>query len=195
MKFSLFLSFCIGFIIMSFEFVAARVLSAEFGGSLSVWGSLISTIMAGLFVGSITGGYITRKQPTLPLFPFLFLCTLSLGIANYAQKSVVSFLALLLSFNAAILVSSFSLYFVPSLFLGLCSPILVHNLTTKQSESKEHPGAGFISGLVSGAGTAGSIGGTLVVSFYWIPAMGLQNIGWCLVLGLLTLTSLSYLRK
>jgi predicted membrane-bound spermidine synthase len=169
---------------MSFEFVAARILSAHFGGSMMVWGGLISVIMAGLCLGSVLGAKVTKFNPKDKDMSFyLFLSSIGILFTSLGQNTIIELCSSSLSMELAILVSSTLIYAIPSILLGMTSPLLVH----LKAKLDINGSAGYTSGVVSAYNTMGSIIGTLFVSFYWIPAMGLMGIGLCLSMALMVL--------
>ena len=158
---------------MAYEFVIARILSGHFGGSIFVWGGLISTVMAGLALGAYLGGKFSDKEfPHKWISRSFFICSaLVLGL-SFSQVPLIQLFGSAFDVKKAILLSSFSLYFFPSFFMGTISPLLVESLSRLQGQGK----AGFFSGQISSLNTAGSIAGTLFTSFVWIPAMKLDQI-------------------
>jgi len=56
------LAFCGGFSIMSLELLGGRILAPWFGGSIYVWGSIITVFMASLSLGYLLGGAIIIEQ-------------------------------------------------------------------------------------------------------------------------------------
>ena len=57
--------FICGAVVMSFEILGSRVLAPNFGNSVFVWGSLISTFLAGLSAGYYWGGKIADLTPSI----------------------------------------------------------------------------------------------------------------------------------
>ena len=170
-------AFAIGFVVMSFEFVAARTLSAHFGGATMVWGGLISVVMGGLCLGSTGAAFLAKKGfSTRDVSFYILLAAAAVAVCSHVQKSVVVLIMILFSFKTAILLSAIFLYLVPAILLGSTSPMLVHLASLRNPKLN----AGYLSGMISAWGTLGSIVGTIVVSFYWIPAMGLLQIGYSL---------------
>ena len=64
---------------------------------------------------------------------------------------------------------SLMLFFIPSIFIGLLLPIIIEILALKTRK------VGSAAGNVYSVSTAGSIIGTLFVSFYLISWMGVSN--------------------
>ena len=49
---------------MTIEMLGARILSPYFGGSLSVWGSIITIFMLALALGYLLGGRLSTRTPS-----------------------------------------------------------------------------------------------------------------------------------
>ena len=52
-----------GFSVMSIELLAGRVLAPYFGGSVYVWGSVITIFMLALSIGYLIGGRLSLARP------------------------------------------------------------------------------------------------------------------------------------
>ena len=51
-----------GAIIMSLEILSSSLMSPYFGGSIYVWGSIISSFMVHMSLGYVSGGYIAKRS-------------------------------------------------------------------------------------------------------------------------------------
>ena len=82
------MAFVSGFCIMTIEMLGARILSPYFGGSLSVWGSIITIFMLALALGYLLGGRLSTRTPsglTYALF-FIGAALFSLPIILFADS-------------------------------------------------------------------------------------------------------------
>ena len=164
--------FVVGAVLLGLEIVGSRVLAPYFGGSIFVWGSLISTFMAGLAVGYAVGGWLADRKPhllvmaVLILIPGLLIAILPV-VAAPINRAIVS-----IDFGPRLnpLLATTVLFFLPSVFMGTISPYAIKlaasSLTT----------IGNTAGSMYAISTAGSIAGALVTAFYLIQAIGVRHI-------------------
>ena len=68
-----FMAFVSGFCIMTIEMLGARILSPYFGGSLSVWGSIITIFMLALALGYLLGGRLSTRTPSGKTYALFFI--------------------------------------------------------------------------------------------------------------------------
>ena len=54
-----------GAVVMSLEILSSNLMSPYFGGSIFIWGSIISSFMVHFSVGYVTGGYLSRRFPRI----------------------------------------------------------------------------------------------------------------------------------
>src|SRR4030042_1146654 len=66
-----------GAVVMSLEILSSNLMSPYFGGSIYIWGSIISSFMVHFSVGYVAGGYLSRRFPKISvLAAFLVGCSL-----------------------------------------------------------------------------------------------------------------------
>src|SRR5919201_1091513 len=164
--------FVVGAVLLGLEIVGSRVLAPYFGGSIFVWGSLISTFMAGLAVGYAVGGWLADRKPhllvmaVLILIPGLLIAILPV-VAAPINRAIVS-----IDFGPRLnpLLATTVLFFLPSVFMGTISPYAIKlaasSLTT----------IGNTAGSMYAISTAGSMAGALVPAFSLIQAIGVRHI-------------------
>ncbi len=164
--------FICGAIVMSYEILGSRVLAPNFGGSVFVWGSLISVFLAGLSAGYYLGGRVadlnasSRKLAAIIVVPGLMMLAFPFygnGVSDWIFMQD-------LGVRLSPLVASLALFFVPSIFLGAVSPYTV-KLTICDLQT-----SGSTVGTLYALSTFGSIVGTLVTSFYLITVAGVKTI-------------------
>jgi hypothetical protein len=153
---------------MAFEILGSRVLAPFFGGSIFVWGSLISIFLAGLSVGYYGGGKAADIRPSsrmlglIVLFPALWLL-----LFPFFQKAVLSWI-----FDADLgerlgpLLAALVLFFIHAAFLGAVSPYTVKMRLFNLQKTGETVGSLYA------LATIGSLVGTLMTSFYLITLAG-----------------------
>lgn len=176
-----FLAFIGGFNIMLIEMCGFRVLQIHFGSSIYVTGLLLATIMVSLSLGYYCGGKISEKAKDLKplLFPLIAaagyiclfdiflsgkICSLLFRLGGHVGYKVIPPSA------ATIILFSF-----PMLVLSLITPFLIKWLTiNRQSLQLPTLGVGEIAGQLMAISTIGSVIGTLVTSFVFLPFIGIK---------------------
>ncbi|MGH9366378.1 MAG: fused MFS/spermidine synthase, partial [Thermoanaerobaculia bacterium] len=166
-----------GAVLMSLEILGSRVLAPTHGSSVYVWGSLITTFLAGLALGYALGGRLADRRPSLSL-----LSVILSGAAVLILPAVVWAPGLLVRLAAAgwdvrwSSLAAASLFFLPpSVAMGMVSPFAVR-IAIRRVES-----AGSVAGAYSALSTGGSILGTLLTAFLLIPSFAVKDL--LLVLG------------
>ncbi len=162
--------FLSGAVLMSLEMVGSRLLAPTFGSSIYVWGSLIVVVMAALTLGYYYGGRIADKHPNYGVMgTILAIGGVFIGFLPFWAQSVNDSLSL---FEPRIgsLLASMAFFFVPSVLLATISPYGI-KLTSRSLTT-----IGNTAGFMAAISSAGSIVGTLLTSFFLIPAMGVRNI-------------------
>jgi MFS family permease len=160
-----------GFSLMGYEILGSRILAPYFGGSVYVWGAIISVFMLGLSIGYPIGGVMADKRGRVSDIAWILLCTIIFIFA-------VSFIGKIICYNLSsmnmdirysVLLASMCLFLFPCICLGLISPYLVKLTINKQNKIGRRVGSVYC------ASTIGSIIGTLFVSFYLITLVGTSS--------------------
>ena len=186
------LAFIGGLTSLGIEFSASRLLAPFFGQSLFIWGTLIGLILIYLTIGYYAGGRLADRYPdarllfrltaaaalATALIPVISRPILSLAQTGFAQLSV----GLVLGSLASVIV----LFALPVILLGMVSPFIIR-LRIQRLEA-----AGNAAGAVYALSTLGSILGTFLPVFWFIPTFGTRPtiIGLALVLGLISAAGL-----
>ncbi|MGE5582946.1 MAG: spermidine synthase [Bacillota bacterium] len=162
--------FLSGAVLMSLEMVGSRLLAPTFGSSIYVWGSLIVVVMAALTLGYYYGGRLADKYPNyMVMGTLLAFAGVYIGFLPFWVPSINNSVDMLEP-RLGSLLASMVFFFAPSVLLATISPYGIklgsRNFTTIGNT------AGFMAAISSG----GSIFGTLLTSFFLIPAMGVRNI-------------------
>jgi len=164
--------FTSGAVLMALEMLGSRILAPYFGNSIFVWGSLISVFMAALSVGYFAGGYYADKRPHLSTMALVLAAagffTVILPWLAPPINNLITEIDLGPRFGP--LTAAFCLFFVPSLFMGMVSPLAIRLAVTKLET------VGNTAGNLYAVSTLGSIFGTLVTSFFLIAVMGVRRI-------------------
>ena len=188
-------AFVSGFSIMTIEMLGARIMAPYFGGSISVWGSLITVFMLALSVGYLVGGRLSTRNPNPRTFALFFIAAalFSIPIIVFADAIMRPIFLAIEDPRYGSLFASVFLYFIPTSILGMISPYSVRLMV----DSQEH--SGHMAGLLFFVSTLGSAGGTLATSFYFVLWFDVNQILWGAVAVLLlagaTILLISYLQR
>ena len=175
-----FMAFVSGFCIMTIEMLGARILSPYFGGSLSVWGSIITIFMLALALGYLLGGRLSTRTPsglTYALF-FIGAALFSLPIILFADSVMRPIMVNIEDPRYGSLLASIFLFFIPTSILGMISPYSVRLMVDREEHS------GHMAGLLYFISTLGSALGTLGTSFYFVLWYEVNQILWGAVVSL-----------
>jgi len=166
------LAFIAGFSIMAIELLAGRILAPYFGGSVYVWGSIITIFMMALSIGYLVGGRWSLNEPNLKKFASLFILATFLTIPIiWLDVPILNWVSDMIEDpRYGSLVSSIILFILPTIVLGMISPYAIRLLI----EDKE--GSGQIAGRLYFVSTFGSAFGTLMTSFYLVKYFEIRQI-------------------
>lgn len=166
-------AFIASFCTLVIELVAGRVLAPYVGVSLYTWTSIIGVVLAGISVGAWAGGWLADRRPAASTLGWLLIAAgvLSILIApatGYlaADEGVLTSMGLAETLLARVVVLSILLFFLPSFFLGMISPVAV-KLAVRELDT-----AGSVVGKIYAISTLGSIAGTFVTGFYLVARFG-----------------------
>ena len=180
------LVFVSGMASLGVEFGASRLLAPYFGTSLYVWGVLIGLILIYLSAGYVIGGRLADRHPRDDmLFQITAWAGLWIGLIPLVSYPILlasqqGFKELSVGLVAGTLLAVVLLFAVPVILLGCVSPFAIR-LLLKNVET-----GGNTAGRVYALSTAGSILGTFLPVFWFIPTYGtrptLEGFGLALVL-------------
>ena len=166
------MAFVSGFSVMAIQMLGGRILAPWFGGSIYIWGSIITTFLVALAIGYLVGGKLSLHRPSIRKYGLLFLCAgLSLLPLILYGESLIS-----LTFDITddprygSLVASFLLFFIPAGLLGMISPYSIRMMVTSEVTS------GFSAGLLYFVSTLGSALGTIGTAFYFVLMFEINQI-------------------
>ena len=188
-------AFVSGFSIMTVEMLGARIMAPYFGGSISVWGSLITVFMLALSVGYLIGGRLSTRNPNPRTFALFFIAAalFAIPIIVFADAIMRPIFLSIEDPRYGSLFASIFLYFIPTSILGMISPYSVRLMVDSQHNS------GHMAGLLFFVSTIGSAAGTLATSFYFVLWFDVNQILWGAVAVLLltgaTILFISYLQQ
>ena len=175
------MAFISGFCIMTIEMLGARILSPYFGGSLSVWGSIITIFMLALALGYLLGGRLSTRTPSGVTYALFFIgaALFSVPIILFADTIMNPIMINIEDARYGSLFASIFLFFIPTSILGMISPYSVRLMVDKEEHS------GHMAGLLYFISTLGSALGTLGTSFYFVLWYEVNQILWGSVLSLM----------
>ena len=179
------LVFVSGMASLGVEFGASRLLAPYFGTSLYVWGVLIGLILIYLSAGYVIGGRIADRFPRDEvLFQITAWAGLWIGIIPLVSYPILlasqqGFKELSVGLVLGTLLAVVLMFAVPVILLGCVSPFAIR-LLLRNVES-----GGNTAGRIYALSTAGSILGTFLPVFWFIPTYGtrptLEGFGLVLV--------------
>jgi spermidine synthase len=178
--------FVCGAVLLGLEIVGSRVLAPYFGSSIFVWGSLISTFLAGLTIGYYMGGFLADRRPRLPAMAGLILIAGVLVVILPVVHPMVNRFIASVDFGPRLnpLLATLCLFFLPSVFMGTVSPYAIKLAASSLAT------IGNTAGLIYAISTAGSIVGALLTAFYLIQMIGVRSILYSLGITLIVLALL-----
>jgi len=179
------LVFISGMASLGVEFGASRLLAPYFGTSLYVWGVLIGLVLVYLSAGYVIGGRLADRYPREEvLYQITAWAGLWIGIIPLISYPILlasqqGFKELSVGLVAGTLFAVVILFAAPVILLGCVSPFAIR-LLLRNVET-----GGNTAGRVYALSTAGSILGTFLPVFWFIPTYGtrptLEGFGLVLV--------------
>ncbi|MCR4275243.1 MAG: fused MFS/spermidine synthase [Candidatus Wolfebacteria bacterium] len=160
-------SFVAGFSLMTVELTASRVIAPYVGSSLYTWTSVIGVVLLGLSAGYYLGGFLADKYVYKNLNWLVFaLASVSVFIIPFIIPFGEILTTWSLTLPVTILLMSFLFFFLPSIFLGALSPVILKNYTNS------FECLGISAGTLSAFWSLGSIAGTFITGFIFIGYLG-----------------------
>lgn len=165
--------FIASFCTLVIEIVAGRVLAPYVGVSLYTWTSIIGVVLAGISAGAWAGGWLADRRPVDSTLGWLLLAS---GITAMLIAPATHFFAsdggvltgygIATTLLARVVVLAFLLFFLPSFFLGMISPVAV-KMAVRDLDT-----TGRTVGKIYAFSTLGSIVGTFFTGFFLIARFG-----------------------
>jgi len=161
---------------MAFELAGARLLAREFGGSIYTWTTIIGVVLAGITLGNYLGGRLADRRFSSNTVALLFALSAFFTLISPAIASLMGtwrmYIPFLmnLSWPAQITVYSFAAFFLPNVFIGMISPVVVKRTLA------EGRAQGTTVGDIYAWGSIGSITATLLTGYFLIAWIGSQPL-------------------
>ena len=161
-----------GAVVMSLEILSSNLMSPYFGGSIYIWGSIISSFMVHFSVGYVLGGWLSRRFPRISvLATFLVVCSLwVILIPAIYQPVCESISESIVDVRLGSLIAMNVIFFVPVSIMAMVSPYIIGITACWGQQS------GFTGGMVLFISTVGSFAGTNVTAFYLISLFPVSRI-------------------
>lgn len=162
-----------GACVLIIEVLAVRILAPYFGNTIYTLSSVLTVVLAALSIGYYCGGRLIDRSPMLRTF---FGAILFAGIGVLALHALIVILLPLVGFRlnpiSGPLILSALFFGIPCAFLGLLSPMAVR----LQKDLRARDGVGGAAGDIFCFSTVGSIAGSLLTGFVFIPTFGVTII-------------------
>ena len=164
--------FIASFCTLVVELTAGRMIAPYLGVSLYTWTSVIGVMLAGISLGNYVGGRIGDRFPAVSTLGVLFLVSsvftltilpLTAVISGIAQDLPVHLMLKILFFTAAV-------FFLPSVFMGTITPVVVRLALEDLSRS------GGVVGRIYALSTVGAIAGTFATGFFLVSFFGTRTV-------------------
>ena len=177
--------FMCGAIVMIFELAGSRILGPYLGTSLFVWTSVIGVILGSLSIGYHYGGKIADNNPHIKTLTTIILCAaVGILLTLYIKGFLLMFIQnTFTDIRISSIISSIILFSPTSIALGMVSPYAAKLRLSDLATS------GITMGNLYAISTTGSIVGTFLAGFYFIPQFG-TNLLLIILSLLLLITSL-----
>jgi MFS family permease len=161
-----------GAVVMSLEILSSNLMSPYFGGSIYIWGSIISSFMVHFSVGYVLGGYLSRRLPRLSvLATFLVVCSLWVILIPAFHKPVCELVSdRIADVRLGSLVAMNLIFFVPISIMAMVSPYIIGITAALKRQSW------LTAGMVLFISTVGSFFGTNVTAFFLISIFPVSRI-------------------
>jgi hypothetical protein len=161
-----------GAVVMSLEILSSNLMSPYFGGSIYIWGSIISSFMVHFSVGYVLGGWLARRFPRISVLAiFLVVCSLwVILIPAIYQPVCESISESIVDVRLGSLIAMNVIFFVPVSIMAMVSPYII-GITAGWGQQ-----SGFTAGMVLFISTVGSFAGTNVTAFYLISLFPVSRI-------------------
>jgi len=161
-----------GFFVMAIELLSGRLLAPYFGGSIYVWGAIITVFMLALSLGYLWGGRASLHAPSLKRLALILLAAAvtTLPVLLLGDSLLERLSAVVSDPRFGSLVAAALLFFLPTCISGMVSPEAVRLLVADRAS------AGHLAGKLYFVSTFGSAAGTILTSFYLVLYLEVNQI-------------------
>lgn len=163
-------TFVSGSSVMIVEITASRLLAPLYGNTLFTWSALIGVLLLALAIGYFLGGWIIDKKSSLTT---LLITGIIGGVSVLTIIPIFNWLEswfLTLSIKEGPIISSVVLFALPSLLLGMITPMGIKLLSAVFNK------VGISAGTISMVSTIGSVLGTFLAGYLLIPFININYL-------------------
>jgi MFS family permease len=161
-----------GAVVMALEILSSNLMSPYFGGSIYIWGSIISSFMVHFSVGYVAGGYLSRRYPRISVLAlFLVVCSLWVLLIPAFYRPVCEGISdRIADVRLGSLAAMNLIFFVPVSIMAMVSPYIIGITACWQQRPW------LTAGMVLFISTVGSFFGTNITAFYLISLFPVSRI-------------------
>jgi MFS family permease len=161
-----------GAAVMSLEILSSNLMSPFFGGSIYIWGSIISSFMVHFSVGYVLGGHLSRRLPRISvLAAFLVVCSLWVILIPAFYKPVCELISdRIADVRLGSLAAMNVIFFVPVSIMAMVSPYIIGITACRRGPTW------LTAGMILFISTVGSFFGTNVTAFFLIGLFPVSRI-------------------
>lgn len=159
--------------VMVIELVAGRLVAPLVGNSLYTWTSIIGVILAGISLGNYIGGRLADRYASRRFLGVTFLLAALGSLSVLLLVEVVGSQGLPLiniPLIARMILFITLIFFLPSVLLGLISPIVIKLTLNNLAKT------GNVIGRIYAASSLGSIVGTFATGYFLISWFGSRTV-------------------
>jgi hypothetical protein len=160
-----------GFCMMALEIMGGRLLQPVFGSSIDVWAAIITVFILSLSIGYVIGGRLADRAKTNQVLGWILLAggLCYLAIPPIALPFMEALPEGLKQARWGVLVAALALFLLPSMLLGMVSPILV-KLVFVGAER-----VGRTTGTLYAVGSFGNVLGILISNYVLLEHVDLNH--------------------
>ncbi len=161
-----------GAAVMSLEILASNLMSPYFGGSVYIWGSIISSFMIHFSIGYVLGGYLCKRTAKVyPLILLLIVASAWIMLIPKIHPATGAFVSdRIEDVRYGSLVAMNIIFFLPITIMAMVSPYIIGILSLHERVT------GLSAGVVLFMSTFGSFVGTNATAFYLINLFPISRI-------------------
>jgi hypothetical protein len=159
-----------GACVLALEILGTRVLGPFYGLSLFLWSALISVTLAALAAGYALGGRWADRGPRPARLAAVLAGAGLWVLAIPWMRAPLITLADGWGLRAAVLATSFALFFPPLTLLGMVGPYAIRLAVRSVDE------VGRVSGDLFAVSTLASVAAALLTGFVLIPSLGVTRL-------------------
>lgn len=161
--------FVVSFIIMGLEMTATRFIAPSFGNTVYTWGIIISIFLVGSSIGYTFGGFIADLKSIKKIMNYLYIFgILTIALIPIIKSTIFPYLESL-SNELGTTFGVIALYFIPNLIFSSIVTVLM-------KEGLESRVNGKLIGNLHTSSAMGSVLGTLVTTFFFIPLTHINSV-------------------